>query len=145
MKLSTKVEYGMAALADIAMHSRNGQKVSTSEIAQRQQISQKYLEQILMLLRQAGFVIAVKGQKGGYTLSRPASNIRLSDLLNALDNNILAEATDIDTESILRASVKTCLWDKMNAFLLDFANSLTLEEFLAQCGSPEESGDMYVI
>ena len=79
MKVSTRVEYGMLALADIAIHSEGGTSVSAPDIAERQDISRKYLEQILTHLRQAGLINAQKGLKGGYPLSRPAGMIRLSD------------------------------------------------------------------
>ena len=89
MKVSTRVEYGMLALTDIALYSENGSSVSGPDIAERQNISQKYLEQILTHLKQAGLIRAQKGLRGGYTLSRPADSIRLSEVLNALDNGIL--------------------------------------------------------
>lgn len=73
MKFTTKAEYGLAALADIAIHSEKGMKATTLEIAQRQQISHKYLEQILLQLRHANLIHASKGQKGGYSLIQPAS------------------------------------------------------------------------
>ena len=91
MRVSTRVEYGMIALTDIAINCEDGSSVSTSDISERQRISQKYLEQILPLLRQAGLVRAQKGIRGGYTLSHPVDEIFLSDILNALDNSILAQ------------------------------------------------------
>ena len=91
MKVSTRVEYGMLALTDIALHSENGSSVSAPDIAERQGISQKYLEQILTHLKQAGLIRAQKGLRGGYALTRPAGKIRLSEILNALDNSILEE------------------------------------------------------
>ena len=78
MKISTRVEYGILALTDIAMYSECGSSVSAPDIAVRQNISHKYLEQILIHLRQAGLIRAQKGLHGGYTLSRPADRIRLS-------------------------------------------------------------------
>ena len=75
MRVSTRVEYGMLALTDIALHSENGSTVSGPEIAERQEISQKYLEQILTHLKQAGLIRAQKGLRGGYTLARPADQI----------------------------------------------------------------------
>ena len=79
MKVSTRVQYGMLALTDIALYSENGSAVSGPEIAERQDISQKYLEQILTHLKQAGLIRAQKGLRGGYTLARPADQIRLSE------------------------------------------------------------------
>ena len=145
MKISTRVEYGIAALADIAIHSAGGEMVSTPEISQRQQISQKYLEQILMLLRQGGFVRAVKGQHGGYMLAKPAEGILIADLLNILDNNILADASEIEADTGIRPSVKSCLWDRMNACLRCFAEHLTLADFLNMQEAEAASGDFYSI
>ena len=69
MRVSTRVEYGLIALMDIALHSENGSCVATWEIARRQNISKKYLEQILPQLRTGGFIKAQKGIRGGYTLA----------------------------------------------------------------------------
>ena len=99
MKVSTRVEYGMLALTDIALHSGNGSSVPAPEIAERQGISQKYLEQILTHLRQAGLIRAQKGLRGGYTLTRAADKISLAEVINALDNTILEETGTLQTLS----------------------------------------------
>ena len=132
MKVSTRVEYGMLALTDIALHSENGSSVSAPDIAERQGISQKYLEQILTHLKQAGLIRAQKGLRGGYALTRPAGKIRLSEILNALDNSILEE-TGTGNGGTLRDAVNACLWQKMNRTMIDFAESKTLAEFLTDC------------
>ena len=149
MRVSTRVEYGIAALADIAVHSEGGKTVSSAEIAERQDISQKYLEQIIMGLRQGGFVKGMKGSRGGYVLSRPADKIYLSEILNALDNNILANAHGSDDEQIsdIRSSVNSCLWDKLNSYMRHFAEQMTLADLIAEykenCG--QEENFMYYI
>ena len=132
MKISTRVEYGLIALTDIAMNCTDGCSVSSSEISERQNISQKYLEQIIIALRQGGFVRGMKGSRGGYVLSRPADMICLSDILNALDNNILADVSeDIGTQtSGLRCSVNVCLWDKINDFMRSFTVQMTLADLI---------------
>ena len=132
MKVSTRVEYGMLALTDIALHSENGSSVSAPDIAERQGISQKYLEQILTHLKQAGLIRAHKGLRGGYALTRPAGKIRLSEILNALDNSILEE-TGTGNSGTLRDAVNACLWQKMNRTMIDFAEGKTLSEFLTDC------------
>ena len=132
MKVSTRVEYGMLALTDIALHSENGSSVSAPDIAERQGISQKYLEQILTHLKQAGLIRAQKGLRGGYALTRPAGKIRLSEILNALDNGILEE-TGTGNGGTLRDAVNACLWQKMNRTMIDFAEGKTLSEFLTDC------------
>ena len=132
MKVSTRVEYGMLALTDIALHSENGSSVSAPDIAERQGISQKYLEQILTHLKQAGLIRAQKGLRGGYALTRPAGKIRLSEILNALDNSILEE-TGTGNSGTLRDAVNACLWRRMNRTMIDFAEGKTLSEFLTDC------------
>ncbi|MFR4476199.1 MAG: Rrf2 family transcriptional regulator [Ruminococcus callidus] len=72
MKISTKVECGIIALIDIAIHSENGEAVAVSSISKRQNISVKYLEQILVALRQTHLIRGIKGFKGGYVVARPA-------------------------------------------------------------------------
>ena len=70
MKISTKVECGIIALIDIAIHSENGEAVAVSSISKRQNISVKYLEQILVALRQTHLIRGIKGFKGGYVVGR---------------------------------------------------------------------------
>ncbi|MCR5590271.1 MAG: Rrf2 family transcriptional regulator [Lachnospiraceae bacterium] len=146
MKVSTRVEYGLIALTDIVIHSGMGQSVSGPEISARQHISQKYLEQILLLLRQAGFITAQKGLRGGYALSRPPENISMSDVLNALDGNILADLDDGGQDGDLRTVIKRCFWSRINSSLNKYTDSLTLGEFAEGCRSCfSDTWDMYVI
>ncbi len=147
MKISAKVQYGMLALTDIALYSENGTAVSGPEIAERQDISQKYLEQILTHLKQAGMIRAQKGLRGGYTLSRPADQIRLSEILNALDNSILEEtdpAGETDGRS-LRGAVNDCVWRELNRSITGFAESRTLSDIMQECRELSGDWDMYVI
>ena len=148
MKVSTRVEYGMLALADIAMYAGKGSSVSAPEIAERQKISQKYLEQILTHLKQAGLIRAQKGLRGGYTLSRPADQISIAEVLNALDYSILEAqyAPDDHDERNLRSAIDACLWRKLNGYLIQFAENKNLSEFVQECRN-QMSGewDLYVI
>ena len=148
MIVSTRVEYGVMALLDIAIHSENGISVSTAEISERQNVSQKYLEQILPLLRQAGLIRAQKGLRGGYRLSRPAANVKLSEVINALDADILADMEPVEEgrAGALRCCINECLWMRLNGLLRDYAEKVTLAEFLAECkGKTSGAWDMYVI
>ncbi len=144
MKISTRVDLGIIALADIAINSNKGVAVSASEIAQRQSISQKYLEQVIVGLRQGGFVKGLKGSRGGYMLSRPADKIYLSEVLNALDNNILADTYDAEQENEIRESVNSCLWEKLNGYLRKFTESMTLADLIKQCRSDSEANMYYI-
>ncbi len=148
MKFSTRVEYGVLALTDIALHTENGDSVSAPEIADRQKISQKYLEQILTHLKQAGLIRSQKGLRGGYTLARKAAEIRLADVLNALDTSILEEMIPGNSRdgSALRDAVNTCLWKKLNGFITGFAEKKSLAEFVQECREQTpDSWDLYII
>lgn len=149
MKISTRVEYGLIALADIAINCKDGKTVSSADIASRQGISQKYLEQIIMGLRQGGFVKGQKGSKGGYTLSRSASKIYLSEILNALDNTILADTYDEEDQNAnnIRSSMNTCLWEKFNGYMRRCAEQMTLSDLINECkeNAGNEQNYMYYI
>ncbi len=144
MKVSTRVEYGLIALTDIVIHGENGVSVSAPEIAQRENISHKYLEHILLLLRQAGFIKAQKGLRGGYALACSPDKITLSDVLNALDKSILADMDSNNKEGLGNA-VNECFWEKINGNLNSYTKNLTLSDFAAQCRDAGSKWDMYVI
>ena len=87
MKLSTKGRYAMVALADIALQPSD-QLVTLGEISERQDISLPYLEQLFVKLRRAELVSSVRGPGGGYRLARPASDIRVVEVLSAVDETV---------------------------------------------------------
>lgn len=85
MKLSKRGEYGLRAMIDLAAHSEQGGAVPMKEIAQRQQIPLKFLEQILLTLKNAGLLQSRMGVGGGYYLARPADEITLGQIVRVLD------------------------------------------------------------
>ncbi len=87
MKLSTKGRYAMVALADIALQPGDA-SVSLGDISERQSVSLPYLEQLFVKLRRADLVTSVRGPGGGYRLSRPAAEIRVVDILTAVDETL---------------------------------------------------------
>jgi Rrf2 family iron-sulfur cluster assembly transcriptional regulator len=89
MKLSTKGRYAMVALADMALQPE-GALVTLSEIARRQDISLPYLEQLFVRLRRAELVDSVRGPGGGYRLARPPAEIRVSEIMAAVDETLSA-------------------------------------------------------
>ena len=148
MKVSTKVEYGLIALSDIAIHSEKGVSVPGPEIADRQNISRKYLEQILTALRQGGFIRAQKGVRGGYTLACRPEEVTLYDVLNSLDSTLFEEPKEAgeETDSELRHIVNACFWKELNRQLTAFAKNKTLAEFVSQCREQISGGwDLYII
>ncbi|MDO5758124.1 MAG: Rrf2 family transcriptional regulator [Rhodobacterales bacterium] len=87
MKLSTKGRYAMVALSDIALQPA-GSLVTLGEVSRRQSVSLPYLEQLFVKLRRAELVTSVRGPGGGYRLSRPTSEIRVSEILAAVDETV---------------------------------------------------------
>lgn len=86
MKLSTKTRYGTRALVELAA-AYGGEPISVRELAERQNLSEKYLEQIMAPLKAAGLVKSVRGIGGGYTLARPPSEVRLADIYHVLEGS----------------------------------------------------------
>ena len=84
MKISTKGRYGMAAMLDLALHYGEG-PILVKDIAERRGISERYLEHLLISLKVAGMVRSTRGTRGGFTLARPPSQIRLSDIIQVMD------------------------------------------------------------
>ncbi len=127
MKLSTKVRYGARAMLDLALHAEQG-LVNVSDIAERQGVSVKYLEQVLTALRASGLVRSVRGASGGHTLARPAHEVTLRDVYIALEG---AEGfVECTASPDLCARAEQCVtrqvWAKMYAASMDVLASVTL-------------------
>src|SRR5271167_5184702 len=89
MRLSTKGRYAVMAMADLAQHDGQG-PVSLAEIAERQEISLSYLEQLFAMLRKSGLVKSVRGPGGGYLLAHDRGETRIADIILAVDEPIRA-------------------------------------------------------
>ena len=87
MKLTTKGRYAVTAMLDLAFHSAEG-PVRLAEISERQGISLSYLEQLFSRLRRKGLVASTRGPGGGYSLSRPSTEIAVADVIGAVDENV---------------------------------------------------------
>jgi Rrf2 family protein len=132
MKVSTKVEYGIIAIMDIAMHFEENQSVTSLQISERHGISKKFLEQIMTSLRTAKLVTALKGSKGGYKLTTEAKNINLAEILNALDVTILETPLKSNpcNSSNINNVINHQVWERMNQSIVDIANSITLQDLI---------------
>lgn len=87
MKLSTKGRYGLRALIDLAQYSEV-EPVSISSIAERQNLSERYLEQLMSLLKKAGLIQSIRGAGGGYVLAKKPGDISVGDVLRALEGSL---------------------------------------------------------
>ena len=131
MKLSTKGRYAVMAMADLALASDDG-PVTLSDIASRQSISLSYLEQLFAKLRRADIVASIRGPGGGYKLSRKASEIRISDIIVAVDEPLRATRCS-DAKGCLadgRRCITHDLWDELGRHIYLFLSSITLEDVL---------------
>ncbi|MEM6275996.1 MAG: Rrf2 family transcriptional regulator [Pseudomonadota bacterium] len=131
MKLSTKGRYAMVALADLALHD-DGALVSLGEISKRQQISLPYLEQLFVKLRRANLVASVRGPGGGYRLARPASDIRVSEILGAVDETVSALHTGAGASGGVSGSraqsMTNRLWEGLSAHVYVFLHQTRLSD-----------------
>ena len=129
----------MIALADLAMQAPEG-LISLSEIAKRQDISLPYLEQLFVKLRRAGLVESARGPNGGYRLARPAHDIRVSDVLSAVDetvNALQAGAGASGAVSGSRAqSMTNRLWEGLSAHVYVFLHQTRLSDVVANDLAP---------
>lgn len=131
MKISTKVEFGIIAMIDIAIHSKNNNVVTVYSISKRQNISGKYLEQILPVLRQAHLIHGLKGSKGGYVLTKPAENITFKEIINALDITVLSDVYfSSESETDIINIVNDNLWNKITDYMRKFTENLTLADII---------------
>jgi Rrf2 family transcriptional regulator, iron-sulfur cluster assembly transcription factor len=134
MKLSTKGRYAMVALTDIALQQESA-LVTLGEISQRQNISLPYLEQLFVKLRRAGLVESVRGPGGGYRLARVASEIRVVDVLTAVDETVDAMrkgAGASGASSGSRAqSLTNRLWEGLSAHVYVFLHQTRLSDVVA--------------
>ncbi|CUJ93575.1 Rrf2 family transcriptional regulator [Shimia thalassica] len=131
MKLSTKGRYAVVALADIALKKDDG-LVTLAEISERQDISLAYLEQLFVKLRRAGLVESVRGPGGGYRLAKTPSEIRVVEILSAVDETVSALHTGAGASggaSGTRAqSLSNRLWEGLSAQVYVFLHQTRLSD-----------------
>ncbi|MCX7923569.1 MAG: Rrf2 family transcriptional regulator [Clostridia bacterium] len=134
MKISTKGRYGLRAMVDLAANSA-GDHVSLNSIAERQNISENYLEQVFSTLRKAGLVKSIKGAQGGYTLSNSPSNITVGDILRVLEGNLLivdGAGDDISLGNSVEYCITTNVWSKINDSINSIIDSISLEDLVTE-------------
>ena len=131
MKLSTKGRYAVVALADLALTPEN-ELLSLSEISKRQDISLPYLEQLFVKLRRGGLVESVRGPGGGYRLARPASQVRISEILGAVDETVSAMHTGAGASGGVSGSkaqsLSNRLWEGLSAHVYVFLHQTRLSD-----------------
>ena len=133
MKMSTKARYGLRALVDLARNSQTG-PVSISSIAERQKISENYLEQLIAKLRKADIVKSVRGSQGGYVLSREPEKITVGEVLRTLEGDLSPVECPLINEEIDCNDEDGCVtkyvWKKVSDSINDTVDKITIGELL---------------
>lgn len=127
MKLVTQVRYGIRILLDLAMHQSNG-VVQMGDIANRQNISLKYLEQLIRPFKKAGFVESKRGRNGGHTLARSPESITLAQIVRVFEKEQLRHPIDQSPEgySTYQDTLITQAWDEAKQAFYDRLEKVTL-------------------
>ncbi len=131
MRLSTKGRYAVTAMVDIAQNS-DGDPVALNEIAQRQRISLSYLEQLFAKLRRAGLVTSVRGPGGGYLLGRDGDQIRISEIVLAVDSSLAVVngqgSANGGRFARVGGAVAHDLWTELDSVIASFLDSITVQD-----------------
>lgn len=146
MRISTRGEYGLRAMLDLAQHYGQG-PIALKHIADRQQLSEHYLEQLMGSLRKAKLVTSVRGAHGGYLLSDPPEAMRVGTILRVLEGSVEIEIADEPLGSeprYLPAYASRFLWRELNARVVDLLDSLTLADLLAHAKREQAAQREYV-
>lgn len=144
MKLSTKGRYGLRAIIDLARYSER-EPVSINSIAARQEISERYLEQLVALMKKAGLVKSIRGASGGYVLARNPEEISVGDVLRALEGSLepVKCATFSDGEECMAAGgcVTKYVWQKINESISRTVDEIHLDELVQESKELNPSGE----
>lgn len=147
MRLSTKATYGTRAMLDLAIRSGEG-PVLVREIAKRQAFSARYLEQLLLPLKAAGLVRATRGARGGFSLARAPSDIKLSEIIQIMEGSTAPLECVDDAGVCSRADlcITREIWGEMKKAMDGVLESTTLQDLVERQKRKEQSGgSMYHI
>ena len=131
MKISTKGRYALRVMIDLSLNG-NEKFITIKEIAERQEISNKYLEQIIAMLNKAGYLETARGNRGGYKLAKKPSEYRVGDILRVTEGDLvpiycLSENGDCNSKE----NCKTIsFWKGLDNVITEYVNSKTLEDLI---------------
>ena len=148
MKLSTRGQYATRALLDLALHQDEA-PVLLREIARRQQISQRYLEQLVTPMIAAGVIISTRGPKGGISLAKPPEEIRLDEIIQLLEGTV-APVECVNNPEFCQRSTSCAtrdIWEEVKVAINGVLKSVSLRDLMERQQKKENSGEevMYYI
>ena len=133
MKLTTKGRYAVMAMADIALYKDNW-PISLSDISLRQNISLPYLEQIFIKLKDNNLVKSTRGAKGGYVLEKPAHDIKISNIISAVDEEVKMLNCKKESKKGCNNKSSKCithnLWDQLDQHINNFFEKVKLQDLV---------------
>jgi Rrf2 family protein len=132
MQISTRGRYGLRAMVDLATYGVD-EYVALNNIAERQNISESYLEQLFSALRKGGVVKSIKGSQGGYALVAQPAQITVGAVLRLLEGKLFT-ASEVSIPESESSTIEYCLsvnvWEKINANICIIVDSITLEDLV---------------
>ena len=146
MKLSTRARYGLRAMIELAQNLGEA-PIMMRFITEKQGISRKYLHSLMTTLKSAGLVRSVRGNKGGYALARPASEIQVSEVIRVLEGSLTVVEVDKlgSTYQSLEQRVTQDVWEAMNQAIEQALDNLSLEDLVTRKREKEGGSQMYHI
>ncbi len=147
MKVSTKGDYGVRALIELAHRYGEGKPVPSPEIAARQEIPEPYLDQLLTFLRRAGFVRSARGPQGGHALIRDPREVRLSEVMLALEGSLapLACVDDPDACTKQGGCVQREVWERVRDATMEILEGVTIADLAEKDRQNGRNGGRYYI
>ena len=135
MKISTKGRYALRMLLDLAVNGNEGY-TALRDVAERQNISKKYLEQIVPVLHKAEILVTTRGFQGGYKLAKEPEKITVGEVLRLTEGN-LAPVVCLETEHNTCKRAGECvtlhIWEGLQTVISDYLNSITLRDMMDKC------------
>jgi Rrf2 family protein len=140
MKISTRTRYGMRAILELALAYKAG-PLQIKVIAQRQNISAKYLEQLIAIIKTAGLVRSIRGPHGGYVLARPPQDIKLSEIFRVLEGPVLTVECVENKEACVSYAdcITRRLWMQVNNAILNVLENKTLQDLIEMADKKKRS------
>ena len=142
MRISTKGDYGVRALIELTHHYGEG-PIQSAEIAARQGIPEPYLDQLLTTLRKAGFIRSVRGPQGGHALLLPPDQVRLSDVIQALEGSLSPVSHLHDEGHQCRAAHE--VWHHVEEATKQILDGVTVADLAKREREYDRAGGRYVI
>lgn len=145
MKISTRGRYALRTMVDLAQHSGEG-LVTLKDVAARQELSQKYLEQIVTQLSKAGLVKGIRGPQGGYRLSREPKDYNVAEILELVEGS-LAPVECLEADAAVCDRCASCatldMWSGLYKVVTDYLGNITLQDMVDRANAA--AGNDYVI